>query len=427
MKRFLFLIAVLLLNGTYSIYGQKPMEEDPNVMWTYGGSFSTYPAIHPNGNVLIASGLEVLEINGLTGLLVRKIPLPAPTSSLILSKDGSRMAASGYIIDVETGAVITAHPRAAAVRFLHPSNSKVIYTLFNQKDTSWVVWDMENDTYKNYQLPHLVTSIDVSNDGRFLAVASKETSLPINEQRTHFYLYNAQTMQLIRELENVLAEGRTIEFIQFSENAKYVGYGNNGGTPKATYFTCEPPYSKWEFSDANNPIAGKSCIGFINESHLFLSSYGINSSVGVIYDINNEKEIFYSNLYSSRTPQFNILHNSMITDYYFLTEAGQIIRRLFSLDFNKILNSVSVDEPKEPGQNIITEYRNGILMISGIESNSPIINITISDTLGNIMFNNQIQSMNGRIELAVPLPSGVYILQIRDGNNNYSQKFIVTR
>jgi len=408
----MYLIAVLLLIGTYSLFGQKPTEEDPNVMWTYkDASFSTYPAILPNGNVLVGDGNkgDVIEINGQTGQLVRRITLPAPTSSLILSKDGTRMAASGYIMDVETGAVIKAHPRAAAVRFLNPSNAKIIYTLFNQKDTSWVVWDMENDTYKNYQIPYLVTTIDVSSDGRFLAVASKETSLPINDQRIHFYLYDAQSMEIIRELENVPAEGGEIKFVQFSENAKYVGYGNFSAQPNGTFFLCEPPYTQKKFPFLVNGI------GFVGDEFAFTSySNGNGIKVSFLWDIQKDTWVYKTNDYYSSLPKYNNKYNSIILSGF------------VSLNINKILNSVSVDEPNEPIQKFITEYRKGLLKISGIESISLIINLTISDTLGNIVFNNQVQTMNGRIELAVPLPSGVYILQIREGNNNYSQKFIVT-
>ncbi|GAB1372232.1 hypothetical protein MASR1M45_22940 [Candidatus Kapaibacterium sp.] len=396
-------------------------QEDPNVMWTYkDASFTTYPAVHPNGNVLIGDGNkgDVIELNGLTGELVRRIPLPAPDldpSLIAISKDGSKMAASGYIIDVETGAVITAHPRAAAVRFLHPSNSKVIYTLFNQKDTSWVVWDMENDTYKNYQIPYLVTTIEVSSDGRFLAVASKETSLPINDQRTHFYLYDAQTMQLIRELENVPAEGRTIEFIQFSENAKYVGYGQlTGGKPKATFFTCLPPYKKWEINKSNQPPYGMRSIGFIKDAHALFCT----NDYTFIWDINKELQIYQTSNYISYNPLYNTINNSIII-------WDKTSPTLASLDFNKILNSVSINEPNDPIQKFITEYRKGILKISGIESILPIINLTINDIKGNIVFQNGINHIKDIIEIPVQLQNGVYLLHIQDGNKSHTAKFLV--
>jgi hypothetical protein len=410
MKSKIMFLAVLLLIGTYSLFGQKPTEEDPNVMWTYkDASFSTYPAILPNGNVLVGDGNkgDVIEINGQTGQLVRRIPLPAPTSSLILSKDGTRMAASGYIINTETGAVIKAHPRAAAVRFLNPSNAKIIYTLFNQKDTSWVVWDMENDTYQNYQIPYLVTTIDVSSDGRFLAVASKETRLPINDQRTHFYLYDAQTMKLIRELEDVVAEGRTIEFIQFSENAKYVGYGHKfGGTPKGTFFRCEPPYKKWV--NVDKPIDTRS-ISFIKDDYAILCAGG----AALIFDINSSKSVFRTLIYGA---PFLIYYNN---NYSSLLTINSQTLALTSLNFDIILG---VDNDRNI-PSIHIEYNKGKLFIEGFTSTS--INISINDLQGKVVFSQQILSNNSQIEIPLDLMNGVYILQIQDGNQSFSKKFLV--
>jgi WD40 repeat protein len=416
----IIITSLLVLFSTYSLFGQKPTEDDPIEMWNYGSGFSTYPAIHPNGNVLIGEENigDIIEINGQTGQLVRRIPLPAPTSSLILSKDGSRMAASGYIINTETGAVIKAHPRAAAVRFLHPSNSKIIYTLFNQKDTSWIVWDMENDTYKNYQIPYLVTTIDVSSDGRFLAVASKETSLPINDQRTHFYLYDAQTMKLIKELEDVVAAGRTIEFIQFSENAKYVGYGHlTGGKPKSTFFTCMPPYKRWEINKMNQPPYGMNSIGFIKDEYVFMSTGGITENFSIIWDINNDKEILRTNKYFSYNPIFNKIYNSILV---YVGGLGFV-----SLDFNKILNSVSVEEQADSKTKFQTEYRKGILSIKNYETTAITTNISINDLQGKVVFSQQILSPNSQIEIPLDLINGVYILQIQDWNHIFSQKFFV--
>ena len=413
MKMYLFLIAVLVF-GTYSLSAQ----EDPNVMWTYQASFHSYPSVHPNGNILIRSHYDVLEINGLTGELIRKIYVPNPGQSgdmIEIAQDGSRFLLRGCLVDYESGEVMRTDLQKLHITFLHPSNSKVI---FNYENMSLRILNLNDNTIVDNNVltqTRSVTAMKVSNDGRFIAIAQRDFE---DVYHTHFYLYDAQTMQLIRELENVVAEGRTIEFIQFSENAKFVGYGQlTGGTPKATFFSCESPYKKWEVkTDISNPY-GMHSIGFIDDGFVFAtSSQGVKSH-SVIWDISNEKEIFRTDKYFSHYPLYNKTYNSLVVRGIILS----------TLDFNKILNSVSVDEPNEPIQKFITEYRNGILMISGIESNSPIINITISDTLGNIMFNNQIQSMNGRIELAVPLPSGVYIFQIREGNNNYSQKFIVTR
>lgn len=417
MKRYLILL-VLLLCSAVVLFGQEP-EDDPNVMWTCKWNFSTYPAVHPNGNILIGHRTygDVIEINGLTGELVRRIAIPAPTSSLVLSKDGSRMAVSGYIMDVETGEVIKAHPRASSVRFLHPSNTKIVYELFNQKDTSWVVWDMEKDTYTNYKIPELVTAIEVSKDGKYFAVASKDMDEDIDYEyrHTHFYLYDAQTMKPIRQLEDVVSESRTIDAIQFSENSKYVGYGQpTGGVQKATFFTCEPPYRKWEIERENWLNGGAHGLGFIKDEFVYLSCIrGPLVQNSVIYDIQNDKIIYETEQYQSYYPLYNYKYNSIII-------GGRV-----SLSFDKILQNVGVEEPPQPMKNLNIKYANGLLRIIDYETISPNITLSISDTLGNVLLNRTIVTTNSIIEIPLVLPAGTYILQIQDEPNYHSQKFIV--
>jgi hypothetical protein len=99
---------------------------------------------------------------------------------------------------------------------------------------------------------------------------------------------------------------------------------------------------------------------------------------------------------------------------------------LVALDFNKILNSVGVDELNETQTKFQTEYSKGILSIKNYETTAITINITVNDLQGKVVFNNPIKSGISLIEIPVKLQNGVYILQLTDSNKNYSQKFIVT-
>ncbi|GAB1372342.1 hypothetical protein MASR1M45_24040 [Candidatus Kapaibacterium sp.] len=222
-------------------------------------------------------------------------------------------------------------------------------------------------------------------------------------------------MKLIRELEDVPAEGRTIEFIQFSENAKYVGYGHkSAGKSKATFFSCELPYKKVEFLREKLSPNGMQSLGFIQENFIYLSCMGYPSgNYSIIYDINNDKIIYETDLYHSYFPVFNQKYNNIV------------INGALALNFNKILNSVSINEPNDLIQKFITEYRKGILKISGIESISPIINLTISDIKGNIVFQNGKNHIKDIIEIPVQLQNGVYLLHIQDVNKSHTAKFLV--
>ncbi|MCW5886479.1 MAG: T9SS type A sorting domain-containing protein, partial [Candidatus Kapabacteria bacterium] len=193
-----------------------------------------------------------------------------------------------------------------------------------------------------------------------------------------------------------------------------VGYGQlTGGTPKATFFSCESPYKKWEVNKMDQPPYGMTSIGFIKDEYTFMTTGGLTESYSLIWDINHEKEIYRTNKYGSSLPIFNPKYNSIIVG-----GIGYV-----SLDFNKILNSVSVDEPNEPILKFISDYRNGILMISGIESNSQEINLSINDIQGNMVFQNRVKQVSDIIEIPIKLQSGVYILQIQDGNNYHSENF----
>jgi WD40 repeat protein len=419
MKHKMFLFGLMVLISTYSLFAQELKEKDTNVMWTYENPrFYSYPSVLPNGNILISAEWEILEINGSTGNLIRKIPLPGPTSSIVLSKDGTRMAISGGIYDVATGKLIKAHPGAKSVKFLHPFNNKIIYIPYNQVNERIVIYDYLTEESNILDIDYYVTAIEVSPDGKYLAIACKYPDN--NNSHTIFYLYDAQTMELTSELEKVVSDGRTIDLIQFSENSKYVGYGQIAGVkPKATFFTCETPFKKWEIPNTNLPPYGMGGLGFVNDDYTFLSlNTSIETKESILYDINADKIIYRTNKYGSYYPIYNKVFNSLLV-------WGFSNQSLVSLDFNKLLNSVSVNEPNEDQTKFQAEYCKGILCIKNYETTSILINITINDLQGKIVFTQQILSGSNIILVPVNLINGVYILQIQDVKQNYSQKFLV--
>ncbi|MFA5512545.1 MAG: hypothetical protein WC313_08840, partial [Candidatus Kapaibacterium sp.] len=60
----------MLILGTYSLYGQKPMEEDPYLLWKTTEGYSGF-VIHPNGNIIANRGAEIFELDGNTGQVIR--------------------------------------------------------------------------------------------------------------------------------------------------------------------------------------------------------------------------------------------------------------------------------------------------------------------------------------------------------------------
>ena len=98
MKKLVFFVLLLPLTFAYSQHLVQP-----DTLWTYGpAKFTSYPAVHPNGNVLVRIDFDVHELNGLTGELIRKIHIPVGTSSIgriDVSTDGTKLLAGGYYID----------------------------------------------------------------------------------------------------------------------------------------------------------------------------------------------------------------------------------------------------------------------------------------------------------------------------------------
>ncbi len=421
MKRYLILL-VLLLCSAVVLFGQEP-EDDPNVMWTCKWNFSTYPAVHPNGNILIGHRTygDVIEINGLTGELVRRIDVAVSDYDpdfIDISNDGTRMVIARKVVDYATGKVISELPGTSKIiKFLHPSNNILLIRLYSQQEYSFIKWNIDEGTSEGYKIAESVTAIEVSKDGKYFAVASKDMDEDIDYEyrHTHFYLYDAQTMKPIRQLEDVVSESRTIDAIQFSENSKYVGYGQpTGGVQKATFFTCEPPYRKWEIERENWLNGGAHGLGFIKDEFVYLSCIrGPLVQNSVIYDIQNDKIIYETEQYQSYYPLYNYKYNSIII-------GGRV-----SLSFDKILQNVGVEEPPQPMKNLNIKYANGLLRIIDYETISPNITLSISDTLGNVLLNRTIVTTNSIIEIPLVLPAGTYILQIQDEPNYHSQKFIV--
>ncbi len=381
------------------------------------------PAIHPNGNVLIRSHYDILEINGLTGEIIRNINVPFTgyISDLIdISTDGTRFVACRKIVDFETGEIIGELPEETAyVKFFHPNNNLLIYKINTLENNRWFIMNIDQgNSIIVENLSNYTTAFEVSLDGRFLALATLE-NYDTEDESTYFYLFDAQTMQFIKELEDYPANGRRIEYIQFSENAKYVSYGlNHSGSPKAAIFLTETPYSGWILKTETTPPKGFYGLGMIGDKYVFATSAIGNDFHSIIWDIDNEKEIYFSSEYGSSNPLYNYAAKNIIVH-----DNGNYT--LVALDFEKILSTVGVKE-EEDANAFRAEYSGGILTINGLESQSVEINLTINNIQGELVFSQNIAAVHGsQISLPVSLPSGVYIARIRTRENNYSSKFLV--
>jgi WD40 repeat protein len=405
MKKFVLLVFLLSVSFAYSQHLVKP-----DTLWTYGpAKFTSYPAVHPNGNVLVRIGFDVHELNGSTGELIRKIHIPVGTSSIgriDVSTDGTKLLAGGYFIDYNSGELIRTLPNNYRYCFLHPFNDVIMFI------QPWGTEPISDSTLRRYNLSTSeeipirtdfpVTSLEVSNDGKYLAIGCLELN---PEERTHFYLYDAQTLKLIRGLEDVPSTGRRIEFIQFSETAKYVGYGHlSSGYAKATYFSCPNPTIKKEF---NCPS-----LGLIKDNYAFVLCGG-----SFLWDIDSKKEIYRTLDYLSNYPIYNRIYNSVMV----FSMSGKLV----ALDLDAVLSGVDIREDFNTDSLTIT-YQNGYLQISNIESTSAPIDINLFDLHGKMIYKSIQPIIEDSLQIGIDLQSGVYILQLQAGDKQYSQKFIIS-
>jgi hypothetical protein len=331
MKKLVFLVFLLFVSFVYSQHLVQP-----DTLWTYGpANFTSYPAAHPNGNVLVRIDLDVHELNGLTGELIRKINIPVGNSGIgriDVSQDGTKLLAGGHFIDYDTGELIRTLPNNYVSCFLHPFNDKIIYIKprgYEHIDTDIIVHNLISDQTQSLNTVDFPTALAVSNDGRYLAIGCWD----YETDRTHFSLYDAQTLKLIDELENVPSTGRRIDFIQFSETAKYVGYGHlSGGYYKSTFFTVLAPYNKWEFSEWKMPGYSMNGVGFINDRYAFLSNCSFDTIHSVIYNIDSGKIFNNINNYGSYLPLYNKENNTIILDQFYSQQNDQPIPILSCFD-----------------------------------------------------------------------------------------------
>jgi hypothetical protein len=398
----LFFVFWLSLSFAFSEHLVKP-----DTLWTYGpANFTSYPAVHPNGNVLVRIGHDVHELNGLTGEFIRKLYIPSDAYSgerIEVSTDGTRLIAGRYYVDYISGALIKELPHFWSACFLNPYNDRIIYVNpVVSTDTNLIVMNMAGGEQKTINTTDFTSALSVSRDGKYFAVACLEEVWP--GDRTHFYLYDAQTLKLIDELEDVPSEGRRIDFIQFSENAKYVGYGHlSGGKAKATYFSCPNPTIKKEF---NCPS-----LGLIDDNYALVLCGG-----SFLWDIDSEKEIYRTLDYLSNYPIDNRIYNSVMV----FSMSG----KLAALDLAAIISGIDVKEDIKADSLTIT-YLNGYLQISDIEPTSIPIDIKLFDLNGKIIYQSMQPIVDDSLQIQIGLISGVYIFQMQVGGRQYSQKFII--
>lgn len=152
------------------------------------GSWTKVMALSPDETRLWASNWvsnDVSEFDLGTGRLVRRLPAVATPRGLVTDATGSRLYVAGYeageiqVIDLETGEGKVIHRTGGAMRHLvrDPASGR-IFASDMARDLIFVV-DPATDTVEEFaSTDRLPNTIDISPDGRLLAVSNRGRNHP---------------------------------------------------------------------------------------------------------------------------------------------------------------------------------------------------------------------------------------------------------
>jgi WD40 repeat protein len=428
MKKILLFIAtaILLVMSVSPGLGQL----DPNILWVSDSTLGFFDgfAIHPNGNVLayhngfsdfgqIMDTLKVVELDGKTGKFIRKFPVFSSENNISVikvSSDGKYIITSYdevNIVNYETTELIKRIPKMGAVS-IFPDNNKILGTNLRYNaslDSGIIVYDIQLDKKIYIKSENGVGVTSISQDGNYFATGGLKSNY-VNGSKifyTILTLWNAVTLTPISTLGQY--EGSNpVNSIKFSPDGKYVGfqvYYDNVYIYNTTDFTLFKHYNS---NTTNNGFFVFFC--FINNDYL-----SAKAEKTLIFNLKDDKVIYQYNTHGGAYVDVNYDKKNN-----FLFSLGS---QITAFDLNKILSTTAENIEKN---SLSINYENGIINISGINLLSSSTIIILFDINGKIIRQLNIPYSNGAVKIPMKLMNGTYILNIKDGDKEYSSKFLVT-
>jgi WD40 repeat protein len=407
-----------------------------------------------------------------------KFTYPQPINAVKFTPDGKYIVSAGNLgipalWDAETGAKVREYEGNLSPVLSIDINNTGEYLAVVNSISVITIWDLQSgevvkviDQYENSDTKRFSGfSLEFSKNGKYLAAILMHGTN--TEHKRDVFLWSTQDWNLISQLNN-LNETLDLTFspdntkiavsnILISENNYSVGIyevptlkpitvidENNPYDINQVAFSSDGIYLTAAFSKSANRVWNTSDWSLFNDivgnttkiitfspdsKYIVAGLYGPKKWVVEIWD--NEKN---QKKYSYRL-------DWLMKEYQFVDEGDIPVAIDIDKSANKIaiagtigvyvLNakwnptSVNSDEPNEPQKLFQTEYRKGILGIKNYETTASSIIITINDLQGKVVFSQQILSPNSQIEIPLDLLNGVYILQIQDGNQTFSKKFLV--
>lgn len=414
-KYFLFCFTAMLLFAAAVSPGWA--ELDPNILWVSDSTLGGFDgfAIHPNGNIIAYHHGNVCELDGKTGKLVRTLPVFTTKNKIDMikvSSDGKYMISSYdevNIVNYETGELVKRIPNMGKVS-IYPDNNRIIGLRYNggSLDSGLIVYNIINDKFEYYKLDYGYSNLELSPDGKYFAMGISGTFSEggYNKDYTFLKLWDTETHTEIKTLGKY--EGNNdVNYIKFSPDGKFVGFQVYLDD---LYIFNTNDYTLFKHYSDKNPTYGFTGFCFINNENI-----GTKDRKTYIINLKENKLIYEFNTIGGAYPiiEYNKIYNSLVVADVYIKD----------IDINKIINSVNDNNNL---QNLIITYSNGILTIENIQTSINSVNITIIDINGKIMRKIKQQTTDGKLEIPIKLTNGTYILSIKDGDKEYSSKFLVT-
>jgi WD40 repeat protein len=401
---------------------------DPNILWVSDSTLGFFDgfAIHPNGNIIayhngfsdfgqIMDTLKVVELDGKTGKFIRKFPVFSSyddISKLQVSQDGKYIITSYSelnILNYETGLLFRKIPNFSQFT-IFPDNNRIIgrYSKFpSTLDSALIMYDIQKDQKIHFRVDYGVTSTAVSPDGKYFATGGRANKNKdgTGQDLTILTLWNAETLKPIKTLGQ-FDGSNDVSSIKYSPDGKYVGFQVYSSD---LYIYNTTDFSLFKHYNKNNIEYGVSGFCFINNN--FIAIFGKTR----IIRLSDDKQIYSFTPLGSINPiiEYNNFNNTLVEAAYYI----------YLFDLNKIMTTVKDNIPEEI---FSVTYSYGILSLENIQTINNTLGVTILDISGKIIRKLNIPYSNGAVKIPMKLMNGTYILSIKDGEKEYSSKFLVT-
>ncbi len=419
----LSLAALVLLMSNYFV--GWAVEPDPRILWVNKelykiGGF----VVHPNGNV-IAYGLAtiydkttgIFEIDGKDGKLIRVLPNTQNISNfeqMDISYDGRYIATPGVnLYDLENNTLEKLEINDGNFVTFLPNQHKIANvsggTVGN--NSSIIIYDIDTKNKVNIKTEEAIRNIAFSPDGKYFATAGVKEDFGGNFI-TLFKLWDAQSLKMIKELALYNNSNKQIAKIEFSNDSKMVAFKNLDNT-QINIFDIQSfkPIKNYTIESYGDYMTGFSWIE--NNTHIILSK-----SLTLCKITDEFRKVIYDFTGWGHQIETDFENNRMIT------RSGPpfLGSMLISWDLKVALSN---DTETPLNKELKSEYQNGNLLISGINSSNNSIQLEIFDINGKIIRQLKVEPNGTELRIPIVLAKGTYLLNLTDGNKKYSSKFLV--